>query len=137
MSKKSTIFKTAVRLFATQGYEATTTLQIAKEVGVTEPAVFYHFRSKNSFFSTVLESAAIGIPDEKWGERPLMIITLKPEYQGKVTPEKLREFMKQFAAKGQIPKYAIPEQYVFMDSIPKTSVGKLDKKVLRKEFGHR
>ena len=58
MSKKASIFKTAVRLFAFQGYEATTTLQIAKEVGVTEPAVFYHFKSKNDFFSTVLEKAA-------------------------------------------------------------------------------
>lgn len=58
MNRKESIFKTAVRLFATQGYEATTTLQIAKEVGVTEPAVFYHFHSKNAFFSTVLEKAA-------------------------------------------------------------------------------
>ena len=58
MSKKASIFKTAIRLFAAQGYEATTTLQIAREVGVTEPAVFYHFKSKNAFFSTVLEAAA-------------------------------------------------------------------------------
>jgi AcrR family transcriptional regulator len=58
VSKKTTIFKTAVRLFASQGYEATTTLQIAKEVGVTEPAVFYHFKSKNAFYSTVIEEAA-------------------------------------------------------------------------------
>ena len=82
----------------------------------------------------VLESAAIGVPDEKWGERPLMIITLKPEYQGKVTPQELKQFLKQFAAEGKIPNYGVPEQYVFMDSIPKTSVGKLDKKVLRKDY---
>jgi fatty-acyl-CoA synthase len=82
----------------------------------------------------VLESAAIGIPDEKWGERPLMIITLKPEYQGKVTPQELKQFLKQFAAEGKIPKYGVPEKYEFMDSIPKTSVGKLDKKVLRKDY---
>jgi fatty-acyl-CoA synthase len=82
----------------------------------------------------VLETAAIGIADEKWGERPLMIITLKPEYQGKVTPQELKQFLKQFAAEGKIPKYGVPEKYVFMDSIPKTSVGKLDKKVLRKDY---
>jgi AcrR family transcriptional regulator len=58
VNRKASIFNTAVRLFAAQGYEATTTLQIAKEVGVTEPAVFYHFQSKNAFFSTVLEAAA-------------------------------------------------------------------------------
>ena len=58
MNKKETIFKTDIRLFAAQGYEATTTLQIAREVGVTEPAVFYHFKSKSVFFSTVLEEAS-------------------------------------------------------------------------------
>ena len=82
----------------------------------------------------VLESAAIGVPDDKWGERPLMIITLKPEFQGKVTSQELKQFLQQFAAEGKIPKYGVPEKYVFMDSIPKTSVGKLDKKVLRKEY---
>ena len=58
MNKKTIIFETAIRLFASQGYEATTTLQIAREVGVTEPAVFYHFKSKSAFFSTVLEEAS-------------------------------------------------------------------------------
>ncbi len=58
VNRKTSIFKTAVSLFASQGYDATTTLQIAKEVGVTEPAVFYHFQSKNAFFSTILEAAA-------------------------------------------------------------------------------
>ncbi|MEJ2165569.1 MAG: AMP-binding protein, partial [Desulfobacterales bacterium] len=85
----------------------------------------------------VLESAAIGIPDEKWGERPLMLVTLKPDYLGKVTPEDLKQFMKQAAADGKIPKYGVPEKYVFTDSIPKTSVGKLDKKVLRKDYEKR
>ena len=58
MNKKTIIFKTAIRLFAAQGYEATTTLQIAREVGVTEPAVFYHFKSKSAFFSAILEEAS-------------------------------------------------------------------------------
>lgn len=57
VNKKATILKTAIRLFASQGYEATTTLQIAREVGVTEPAVFYHFKSKGALFSTILEKA--------------------------------------------------------------------------------
>jgi fatty-acyl-CoA synthase len=79
----------------------------------------------------VLESAAIGVPDEKWGERPLMIVTLKPDFQGKIGPEELKAFMKKFAHEGKLPKYGVPDRYVFMDHIPKTSVGKLDKKVLR------
>jgi len=58
VNKKESIYKTGLRLFSAQGYEATTTLQIAKVVGVTEPAVFYHFKSKNAFFSTILEKAS-------------------------------------------------------------------------------
>lgn len=57
MNKRETILKTGIRLFAAQGFEATTTLQIAREVGVTEPAVFYHFKSKTAFFSAILEQA--------------------------------------------------------------------------------
>ena len=82
----------------------------------------------------VLESAAIGVPHEKWGERPLMVITLKPEYKGKVTEDDLKQFMKKFAEEGNLPKYGVPDSYVFVDTIPKTSVGKLDKKALRKTY---
>ena len=82
----------------------------------------------------VMESAAIGVPDEKWGERPLMLITVKPEYEGKITEEALKEFMQKFAEEGSLPKYGVPDRYVFVDAIPKTSVGKLDKKVLRKMY---
>lgn len=57
MNKKTIIYDTAVSLFASQGYESTTTLQVAREVGVTEPAVFYHFKNKNTLFSTILEKA--------------------------------------------------------------------------------
>ncbi len=82
----------------------------------------------------VLESAAIGIPDEKWGERPLMIVTLKPEYRGKVTAEDFIQFMQKFAEEGKLPKYGVPDRYEFVDEIPKTSVGKLDKKELRRNY---
>lgn len=58
MNRKESIYRTGLRLFSAQGYEATTTLQIAKAVGVTEPAVFYHFKNKNAFFSTILEKAS-------------------------------------------------------------------------------
>jgi fatty-acyl-CoA synthase len=82
----------------------------------------------------VLESAAIGVPDDKWGERPLMIVTLKAEFRGKVGEEDLKQFMKTAAAEGKLPKYGVPDRYVFSDNIPKTSVGKLDKKALRKTY---
>jgi fatty-acyl-CoA synthase len=82
----------------------------------------------------VAESAAIGMPDEKWGERPLMIVTLKPEFLGKVSEEELKAFMKKGSEEGKLPKYGVPDRYVFADAIPKTSVGKLDKKLLRKQY---
>jgi fatty-acyl-CoA synthase len=82
----------------------------------------------------VLESAAIGVPDEKWGERPFMIVILKPEYQGNVSSEDLKGFMKQFAEQGVLPKYGVPDGYLFVDDIPKTSVGKIDKKALRNTY---
>jgi fatty-acyl-CoA synthase len=82
----------------------------------------------------VLESAAIGVADEKWGERPLMIVTLKPEYKGRVTAEEFKQFMQQFAEEGKLPGYGVPDRYEFVDEIPKTSVGKLDKKELRRNY---
>ena len=57
VNKRDSIFKTGPRLFAAQGHEATTTLQIAREVGIREPAVFYHLKCKNAFFPAVLEQA--------------------------------------------------------------------------------
>jgi fatty-acyl-CoA synthase len=83
----------------------------------------------------VLESAAIGVADEKWGERPLMVVTLKPEFKGSVTAADFKEFMLKFAANGQLPRYGVPDLYEFVDEIPKTSVGKLDKKDLRLRYG--
>ncbi len=82
----------------------------------------------------VLESAAIGVPDEKWGERPLMVVTLKPEYKDKVSAEDFIRFMKKFADEGKLPRYGVPDRYEFVEQIPKTSVGKLDKKELRKNY---
>ena len=57
MSKKSLILKTAARLFATQGFDGTTTLQIAGEAGVTEPLIYYHFKGKDELFTHIVTSA--------------------------------------------------------------------------------
>lgn len=83
----------------------------------------------------VSEAAAIGIPDDKWGERPLLIVVLRSEYKDKVGNEDLQKFMANFAKEGKIPKYGVPDRYLIVDGIPKTSVGKINKIQLRKLYG--
>ena len=56
MEKKQAILKTAARLFANQGFDATTTLQIAREAGVTEPLIYYHFKGKDDLFTQIIKT---------------------------------------------------------------------------------
>ena len=83
----------------------------------------------------VLESAAIGMPDAKWGERPLMLVVLKPDFTGRVTEDELKDHMQKAADQGRLPKYGVPDKIMLVDTLAKTSVGKLDKKRMRQEFG--
>jgi fatty-acyl-CoA synthase len=72
----------------------------------------------------VAEAAVIGVPDEKWSERPLVAVVLA---EGKsATPDELREFLS-----AKVAKWQLPENWTFIDEVPKTSVGKFDKKRLR------
>lgn len=85
-----------------------------------------------STHNAIQEAAAIGVPDSKWGERPMLLVVLKPEFRNDgITSEVLKSHMKSCAEQGAIPRYAIPDQYIIADDIPKTSVGKVDKKRLR------
>jgi fatty-acyl-CoA synthase len=72
----------------------------------------------------VREAAVIAAPDERWGERPLACVVLRPGQS--VTPEELRAHLS-----GRVVKWWLPEQWVFVDTVPRTSVGKHDKKLLR------
>jgi fatty-acyl-CoA synthase len=80
----------------------------------------------------VSEAAVVGMPDETWGERPYALVTIKAELAGKVSEEELKSFFKSFVAAGSISKWGVPDRIVMVDAIPKTSVGKLDKKEIRK-----
>lgn len=74
----------------------------------------------------VLEATVIGVPHPHWQERPVAYVVPRPEHQGAVTPEELRDFLAE-----RIARWWLPDEIRFLDEIPKTSVGKFDKKALR------
>jgi fatty-acyl-CoA synthase len=74
----------------------------------------------------IMEAAVIGLAHTKWDERPVAYAVPKPEFKGKVTQEEVIEFLKD-----KVAKWWLPDEVRFIDEVPKTSVGKFDKKVLR------
>ena len=75
----------------------------------------------------------IGVADAKWGERPLALVV--PRERDALSAAALRSHLKARAEAGAISPYAVPERYLFIDEIAKTSVGKFDKKRLRELYG--
>ena len=75
----------------------------------------------------IKEAAVVGVPDDRWQERPLAAVVVK-EGQS-VTAEELRQWLSE-----RVAKWWLPERWTFVDEVPKTSVGKFDKKVIRKEY---
>ena len=75
----------------------------------------------------VAEAAVIGIHHPRWQERPLACVVKKPDAD--VTKESVIAFLSD-----KVAKWWLPDDVVFVDSIPKTSVGKFDKKVMRVQF---
>jgi len=102
------------------GGEWTSSLQL-EEVLLQHPAV--------------QEVGVIAQADEKWGERPLAVVHLKQEHRAKTNEAVLRKHVARLAEKNGLSRFAILLHITFVDSLPKTSVGKLDKKELRKQFG--
>ncbi len=75
----------------------------------------------------VLEACVVGVPDERWGERPLATVVLREG--ATATEAELRDFL---ATK--VAHWQVPERWAFIDAVPKTSVGKFDKKTVRARF---
>lgn len=76
----------------------------------------------------VAEAAVVAVPHEQWQERPVACVVLKENYKDKVTKEQIIEFISP-----QFAKWWLPDEVLFMDEIPKTSVGKFLKRALRDE----
>ncbi|CAN1604332.1 protein of unknown function [Pseudomonas mediterranea] len=77
----------------------------------------------------VREVAVVGVPDPQWGERPFALLVIHDGQQ--IGARELKEHLKPFVEQGHLSKWAIPSQIALVTEIPKTSVGKLDKKRIR------
>lgn len=78
--------------------------------------------------------AVVGVPDPRWDERPLAQVVLADGVE--VNTEQLKAHLMQFVDDGKINKWAVPEQFHIVKSIPVTSVGKIDKKRIRAELAN-
>lgn len=77
----------------------------------------------------VLEAAVVGLPHPKWEERPLALVVLRKEFKNKVGREEIIDFLRPKFAKWQLP-----DEIKFVEEIPKTSVGKFNKKEIRNMY---
>jgi fatty-acyl-CoA synthase len=76
---------------------------------------------------SVREAAVVGVPDERWQERPLAAVVLHDGAE--LTPDELRSFLAD-----KVVRWWLPERWTFVDEIPRTSVGKYDKKTIRARY---
>ncbi len=75
----------------------------------------------------VAEASVVGVPDDKWGERPLATVVVVTGQE--VGVEELRDYLAD-----KVARWQLPERWAFIEEVPKTSVGKFDKKVLRRRY---
>lgn len=77
--------------------------------------------------SGIVEAAVIGVPDARWGERPVAFVVAGAAFD----PALARGALQDHVAAGRLSRYAMPERVIAVESLPRTSVGKVDKKALR------
>ena len=82
----------------------------------------------------VSEVAVIAVEDPAWGERPMALVVAKPDWVGKIAIDEIKAFVSAQVEQGVMSKWAVPDRVLFLPALDKTSVGKLDKKVLREKY---
>jgi fatty-acyl-CoA synthase len=76
-----------------------------------------------------MEAAVIAVPHPKWQERPVAAVVLLPRHQGKIAKEDILDFLRD-----RVAKWWLPDDVIFIEAVPKTSVGKFNKRALREQF---
>ena len=79
--------------------------------------------------SAVVEAAVIAVAHPKWQERPVAAVVLSPQHRGQITKEDILHFLSD-----KVAKWWLPDDVIFIDAVPKTSVGKFNKRALREQF---
>lgn len=79
------------------------------------------------------EAAVVGRPDERWGERPIALVVPANGLRNGELKAELLDFLKRAAVEGRISRWAVPDEILIVEEIPKTSVGKIDKKLIRQQ----
>ena len=88
-----------------------------------------------SQYKGVSEAAVIGVKDDKWGERPVALVVRDAQAGDDPSDTQIKAHLRAFADAGVISKFGIPDQILFVKTLAKTSVGKVDKRVLREKYG--
>ena len=83
----------------------------------------------------VATASFIGVADARWGERPVAFIVAKKATV--VDLAMLHEYLQVYVDNGEISRYALPDEVILIDELPRTSVGKIDKKRLREIIAQR
>lgn len=77
----------------------------------------------------VLEAAVIAVAHPKWQERPVAAVAPRPQYRGQITKQEILDFLKD-----RVAKWWLPDDVIFIEAVPKTSVGKFNKRALREQL---
>jgi fatty-acyl-CoA synthase len=80
-------------------------------------------------YPKVMEAAVIAVNHPKWQERPLALVAPLPQFRETITKQELLDYLSD-----KVAKWWLPDDIVFIDAVPKTSVGKFNKRALREKF---
>jgi fatty-acyl-CoA synthase len=86
-------------------------------------------------YEGVSKAAVIAVKDDKWGERPLAVLVLVNAFVEAICSEDIRTYLNAYVSRGEISRFAVPDRVVFVDGLPETSLGKIDKRKLREIYG--